>query len=209
MFTYLQTCKQIMIDDPQFDIDDLPWIAHALGRIRRFNGAAEWSVLDHSICVAQYAEQLCPGSYSLGLLHDAHEAITGDIIGPLQRCLSKSARDEIKEIQTLIDLRIRELVGIEYTCESRFEAVADADRAAVAVEWDNYVPINVPSQEAIGTDLDLRYALVSSNYVHGQPWDEPLPLHYRWAEAAIRQPWDDLLPIHYRWAEAAMGGERV
>ena len=63
--------------DPEpadFDIEE---IATALSRLMRFNGHSKWpySVAQHSVLVSK----LC--KYPLaGLLHDAHEAYTGDMI---------------------------------------------------------------------------------------------------------------------------------
>lgn len=70
-----------------FDIRD---IAHCLARQNRFNGAALYSVASHSILCAYIAESgLIP--FGLGrtlvltaLLHDAPEAVIGDMVRPLK-----------------------------------------------------------------------------------------------------------------------------
>lgn len=82
-------------------------IAAALSRIPRFagHGRVNWSVLDHSLfCydIARHTEQLRFGAPSLGLamlLHDAHEALTGDIPSPMKS-------PEMKSLQWLLDIRI-------------------------------------------------------------------------------------------------------
>ncbi len=77
-------------------------VAYGLSQIRRWNGQARRpiSVAEHSILVAK----LVPGKHRLAaLLHDAHEAIFGDIATPVANALVfrggprvKRAIDEIK-----------------------------------------------------------------------------------------------------------------
>jgi hypothetical protein len=79
-------------------------IAISLSRLPRFAGhtKVEWSVLDHSLFVFRllaasnrrdYAAQLA------GLLHDAHECVTGDIPSDMKP-------DVIREAQATLDVRI-------------------------------------------------------------------------------------------------------
>lgn len=66
-------------------------IARALSRTARWNGwtATEnaLSVAEHSIRVSWLCESFCPKYALAGLMHDAPEAYTGDIITPLKRRL--------------------------------------------------------------------------------------------------------------------------
>lgn len=73
--------------DPEGTIRGVPLndIAWALSNIPRFGGHAfKWSVLQHSLLVSY----LCPLPLKLaGLVHDAHEALVGDIQTPLKQLL--------------------------------------------------------------------------------------------------------------------------
>ena len=89
---WFQTYTGILFDleKPTPDMIDIRDIAHHLALLNRFNGATErhYSVAQHSFLVAQYmpggkTEKLC------ALLHDAHEAYTGDITTPLKKLLAQ------------------------------------------------------------------------------------------------------------------------
>lgn len=94
--------------DSQVNIND---IAFALSRLPRFCGHLErpYSVLDHSINAARVAHILRPEDVLfelLVLLHDAHEAYTGDIPTPLKTCFSDQTRKELKQIQSRLQSSI-------------------------------------------------------------------------------------------------------
>lgn len=78
-------------------------IALALSRAPRFGGQCreDWSVLDHSMFAAALAveDKCAPGLVLACLVHDAHEALTGDVPSPF-----KSA--ELKVLQADLDRRI-------------------------------------------------------------------------------------------------------
>lgn len=63
-------------------------IAHSLSQLNRFNGHAKfpYSVAQHSLNCARLAKRLKAGPVVelCCLLHDAHEAVTGDVATPLK-----------------------------------------------------------------------------------------------------------------------------
>lgn len=67
---------------------DLQDIAHALAQINRFTGHARrpYSVAEHSLLAAQIARELGygPAVQLAALMHDAHEAYTGDVSSPVK-----------------------------------------------------------------------------------------------------------------------------
>jgi len=76
--------------DPQPDQICLHDIAHALSRICRYGGHTyqHYSVAQHSLLVASLLVDESPLIRQHGLLHDAPEAYTGDIVSPLKALLN-------------------------------------------------------------------------------------------------------------------------
>jgi len=70
----------------QLNAPDIREIAHALAQINRFTGHCKrpYSVAEHSILVADIAarEGASTSAQLAALLHDAHEAYTGDVSSP-------------------------------------------------------------------------------------------------------------------------------
>lgn len=66
----------------------LPDVAHSLAQINRFTGHARrpYSVAEHSLLAAQIAREQGhgPAVQLAALLHDAHEAYTGDVSSPVK-----------------------------------------------------------------------------------------------------------------------------
>lgn len=84
-----------------FTVTDL---AHQLALTNRFHGATfrPYSVAEHSLFVARCLELdgRSPRFQLLGLLHDAHEAYSGDIVRPLKWVLdSEGAIDDIESAE--------------------------------------------------------------------------------------------------------------
>ncbi len=72
--------------DPQSKDIRLSDIAHNLGMICRFNGSCprHYSVAEHSVIMSYLVDEtLQPAA----LLHDSHEAYTGDLISPLKELM--------------------------------------------------------------------------------------------------------------------------
>lgn len=84
-------------------------IAHALSMIPRFNGHTNtrYTVAQHCIAVS---ERVDPKYALAALLHDAHEAYTGDIVSPLKILLP-----ELKQIEIRLNEAIFKNVGADIT----------------------------------------------------------------------------------------------
>jgi uncharacterized protein len=79
-------------DPASIRIDD---IAFAISHIHRFTGhAGAYSVAQHSALACFAAERLghSAGVCAAALLHDAHEAYTGDVASPIKRVLGPAWR---------------------------------------------------------------------------------------------------------------------
>lgn len=91
---YLLTRSGTRIDllAPRPEDVSLRDVAHALARICRYTGhvtAPHYSVARHSINVARAlrGDGHARGIQAQGLMHDAHEAYTGDVASPIKRAL--------------------------------------------------------------------------------------------------------------------------
>jgi hypothetical protein len=96
---YLTTMNGAVITK-ESGVPTLTDMAYALSRQPRWAGHTEgwWSLADHSVFVAQMAGDDARLALA-GLLHDAHEALTGDVPTPFKS-------DELREVQKTFDRRI-------------------------------------------------------------------------------------------------------
>lgn len=117
--------------DPRPDDIDIKNIAWSLSMQCRFNGNinAFYSLAQHSVVVSRIVESEHPFDNDLvlhALLHDAHEAYTGDIITPI-----KTQFGAIYEIEERLDRVIMEVFGLEPKMP---DAVRRADETALVTE---------------------------------------------------------------------------
>ncbi len=106
--TYIQTFSGQHFDltDPQPDTIRIEDIAHALSQINRFTGHTHrpYSVAQHSL----QASYIVPPQFALeALLHDAHEAYTGDVSAPL-----KSLLPDYRALEDRIESAVRRRFGL-------------------------------------------------------------------------------------------------
>lgn len=136
--THIVTVSGRIIDfaDPDPFQIALSDIAFALSKEQRFGNhlPRDWSVAQHSLLVASMVRP----EYRLGaLLHDAHEAYTGDIPTPVKLLLgSRHANTGIYLIQERLDHAIHVGLGIRpggLGQAARFEIKA-ADNLALLIE---------------------------------------------------------------------------
>lgn len=89
--------KDFNFSDPKIEEISIVDISHALSRIARYSGHLEgfYSVAQHSV----YVSRLSPPDWRLqGLLHDASEAYTGDLITPLTQAVP-----QLRELKNKIE----------------------------------------------------------------------------------------------------------
>lgn len=110
-------------------------IAEALSKICRFTGRTQqfYSVAQHSCHVT---ELLPLSAKPYGILHDAHEAFTGDLVMPMRGVLTAQAGYDIwAEICKDIERAIHEAFGLPWPPHPALaKMLEEADRVALATE---------------------------------------------------------------------------
>lgn len=107
-------------------------IAIALSGLCRYTGHLDrhYSVAQHSVIVSH----MVPKKFALcGLLHDGHEAYTGDISKPLKACLGEAVRSVEKRVQNAVARRFD--LPLELPA-----AVKDADVRMLVTERHQLMP---------------------------------------------------------------------
>ncbi len=119
-------------------------IARSLSRIARFTGHTlgdePYNVALHSVWVADVLETergSGPLTALLGLLHDAHEAYTGDISSPMKRAVGHAA---IAAIQGRLQQAIHVALGLPEAIGAQSRLIAEADHLALAAEAKVLMP---------------------------------------------------------------------
>lgn len=113
-------------------------IGRALSRIPRFCGHTlqAWNVAQHSLVVWKIIQQemYSVSAQLYGLLHDAHESITGDIPRPFKTL-------DIKRLQDDLDVRIRAQQGLVGPTRFQQTIIQWADDVALVNEaWCHCSP---------------------------------------------------------------------
>lgn len=126
--------RPLFLLDPNPDEITIEDIAAHLSRMCRFNGALRsdveiYTVAQHSCLVSDH----CPPEHRLeGLLHDAHEYLTGDVIKPTKLNLAlEVGRDVWEPIEHRAEAAVRRRFGLPDTMTP---AVKKQDYLAVATE---------------------------------------------------------------------------
>jgi 5'-deoxynucleotidase YfbR-like HD superfamily hydrolase len=121
-------------------------IAHALANINRFTGHAmrPYSVAEHSLLVVEIMERDLgvrqPGPLLAGLLHDAHEAYTGDLSTPMKDMIDAASAGAWRREEQRIADAVLQRFNILYTSQAHHELVKRADLMALATERRDLLP---------------------------------------------------------------------
>lgn len=115
-------------------------IALMLARQSRWNGATEvppgkiYSIAQHSVVVCHHVAN--PDWKLYGLLHDAHEAYTGDIPTPMKRALDAlGGNAALADLQARADAAIFAAAGLTHPMPKAIAtAIKHADMRALATE---------------------------------------------------------------------------
>lgn len=123
--------------NPDINMVSIEEISHCLAYECRYNGHVPGdnflSVAEHSIEVCERIQRdVESGSVNvalIALLHDAHEAYTGDIVAPLKRLLP-----EIKDIERGVQAVINDKFGVGEVSDKTYRTVKRADEQAGELE---------------------------------------------------------------------------
>ena len=124
--------KAFFFEDPRPEDIDIGDIAWALSMQCRYNGHVRdfYSVAEHSVLVSQ----IVPWEFALeGLLHDASEAVMGDLVRPLKQLMPAFAEMEAK-----IEEVIAKKYGLIYPWPKE---VKEADNILLMTERRDLIPI--------------------------------------------------------------------
>lgn len=109
-------------------------IAHSLSHINRFNGHTfrPYSVAEHSLLVCDIvaAQGLDCHAQMLALLHDAHEALCGDVAAPVKQALGMRWR----ELESSLAVAVLSAHGLRETYLRYYRAIQAANLRALATE---------------------------------------------------------------------------
>jgi hypothetical protein len=143
--------RRIYVRDPSLNpAIHLTDIAHALARIVRFNGHTRhrYSVASHCLMVADLVGAKDPSLRVSGLMHDALEAVLGDVSSPV-----KSILPDYKALEALWE----GAMSIRWGVALHGPTIKAADRLAYALErralapydleagsWDPEMDVDIP-----------------------------------------------------------------
>ena len=134
------TKRQFFFDDPENEKSQIvmPDIVTALARKTRFLGHAAFDLktAEHSVVVSYIVEALGGTKYAqlIGLMHDAHEAYTGDMTKPMKQFLKEFCGFDIGPLEKSVQERIYRALLIPSPNGNVAALVAQADLYALYTE---------------------------------------------------------------------------
>lgn len=140
----LSSGKLIDVDNIKVEDINLEDIAHHLSKIQRYNGAlpidVTYSVAEHSISLCNYLNwnlrhQSNPDIARWGLIHDAAEALLGDVFPSLKS-------DQYKELENKVNQMIfnKYIRGSVYYYRYLKEKISMCDKRMVIDEVEAIIP---------------------------------------------------------------------
>lgn len=130
--------ERFFVFDPQPDDIDMEVVAHALGLLCRYNGHCDrfYSVAEHSVMVSRILYQYYGDARLalIGLLHDAAEAYTGDLVRPIKIAMADAGVDILARADEAITECVFGAHGLLPLRSTDLERVKWADNVALATE---------------------------------------------------------------------------
>jgi len=176
---FLTMADGLEIDLQHADLDDIDvvTVAEQLAKINRFIGATcrPYSVAEHSLLVLDILERYLnitdPKVLMLGLMHDAHEVLVGDVATPVKHMLGR-AWQATEDALHMCMLRRFGLVEAHLTHR---HTVKTADLMALCIERTHLMPSTQPNGTAptpwdclmhapdLSAAYDLQHPMHASN----------------------------------------------
>lgn len=186
VYIYVSTCGIYHPLAPRPEELNIEFIAHHLATKGRWNGATQHpmyperiflSVAEHSVNVANYVEKIMkrPDLATAALLHDASEAINGDLIRPLK--MHPDFAKPFKKVEKMNDEVIFKFFGVAYPMPKEIKV---ADNAVAAAEQKQVVTLP-PSK--VGTNEWLDASTVAPFQVEMlSPYQAKMLFLAKWRE---------------------------
>lgn len=122
-------------------------IAHSLSRTYRFRGHSRhrWTVAEHSLLVREIGVQLCNCDIDrltatpYLLLHDAHEAVLGDMPSPLKKYLKDKRMFDMEAVERETDRRIYADLLLPLPPAWVVDLIREADLYALCMEREAFM----------------------------------------------------------------------
>ncbi len=143
------SAEWIECTDPLLTPIKLETIAHSLANICRWGGHCRpgYSVAAHSIHVMHILERTHgKDGARVGLMHDAHEAYTGDCTSPRKEVLGRAWRD----FEHMWERHVRVRFGLPLADDLIWKSCKHADLVSLATERDRLFP---PDTERVWAKL--------------------------------------------------------
>jgi 5'-deoxynucleotidase YfbR-like HD superfamily hydrolase len=181
---------------PDCDSVHIEDICFHLAGMRRFNGACKWTVAAHSRLVHTIVKETVPTDYAAQLwaiMHDFHEAYTGDRTSPLQAAeqllMPKGWVHPIKTIQENLDRAIARHFNVDW--QDVLDAkliVKRADLIACATEKEQFLVREPMSWGELPPPYDIELTIIGeaqNEWLLRREFERALEL-YRTKAAPIR-----------------------
>jgi hypothetical protein len=143
--------RRVDLDAPQIEAISIRDIAASLAKLCRFCGATHvfYSVAQHSVLVSDAcASTGDPLTQLYALLHDAHEAYTGDVVSPLKKLMASQPHSHagaLSRISSSLDHANHTALRLPWPPPPHVRRVIDdADERVLATEWRDLIPGELP-----------------------------------------------------------------
>jgi hypothetical protein len=146
-------------------------VAHALAQINRFCGHARrpYSVAEHSLLVTEICERefgMRVHGLLAALMHDAHEAYTGDMSSPVKQVVG----DGWRRFESEMEYAVRRSFSLFYACSSHAHQVHQADLMALATERLQLMPPTATPWAALDGVQPVGWADLMESGRCGMTW---------------------------------------
>lgn len=169
--------RRLDLKSPRPEDINLEDISVALSGMVRFTGhAMSYTVAHHCLAGVKVIERLGLGDEATRdelklnfLLHDAHEAYTGDISTPLKNLIG---RKRIRKIERRIQAAIRESMRLPPVPQVQEKIIKAVDESLLVAEHNFHLDLASPLSSVYGSDREPPFTVlpveISSHLINAQ-----------------------------------------